>query len=106
MMASEAFRPSSANGSQSKGGARAAGKENAAASMNDDTPPSLGHSLIRLCRYDADSEGVYGSHVLCEQPTTSASCAGRMCVGGRARAFRRADGLWVPVSRAAAQTAS
>ena len=93
--------PPQISASPSKGGARAAGKENAAASMNDDTPPSLGHSLIRLCRYDADSEGVYGSHVLCEQHNdvgfiTLDACAS---VAGL-EAFRRADGLWVPVEHA------
>ena len=97
-----AFWTSSADlGEPEQGGARATGKENAAASMNDDTPPSLGHSLIRLCRYDADSEGVYGSHVLCEQHNdvgfiTLDACAS---VAGL-EAFRRADGLWVPVEHA------
>lgn len=64
-------------------------------------PPALGHSLIRLCRYDADSEGVYGSHVLCEEHNdvgfiTLDACAS---VAGL-EALRRADNLWVPVETA------
>jgi hypothetical protein len=71
------------------------------AKENAEAPPALGHSLIRLCRYDAEDEGVYGSHVLCEQHNdvgfiTLDACAS---VAGL-EAFRRSDGLWVPVEHA------
>jgi len=64
-------------------------------------PPELCHSLVRACRYDASSEGVYGSGVLCEAHNdvgflTFDACAatpGLQCV-------RRADGLWVAVEEA------
>ena len=39
----------------------------AEADAEADAPPALGHSLIRLCRYDAESEGVGGGNVLCEE---------------------------------------
>ena len=73
----------------------------AAAAAEDAAPPTLGHSLIRLCRYDAESEGVYGSNVLCEEHNdvgfiTLDACAS---IAGL-EAFRRADNLWVPVEEA------
>ena len=80
------------------------GKENGKnGEVGEDKPPSLGHSLIRLCRYDAEDDGVYGSHVLCEAHNdvgfiTLDACAS---VAGL-EAFRRADGLWVPVEHAPA----
>ena len=67
----------------------------------DAPPPSLSHSLIRVCRYDADDEGVYGSNVLCEQHNdvgfiTLDACASTPGL----EAVRRADGLWIPVEQA------
>uniref|UniRef100_A0A7S0IST1 Fe2OG dioxygenase domain-containing protein n=1 Tax=Calcidiscus leptoporus TaxID=127549 RepID=A0A7S0IST1_9EUKA len=62
------------------------------------SPAALGHSLIRLCRYDSKNEGVAGSGVLCEAHNdvgliTLDPCAD---VPGL-QALRRADGLWVAV---------
>ena len=81
--------------------ASSAGAAAAATGEGEGAPPSLGHSLIRLCRYDADSEGVYGSNVLCEEHNdvgfiTLDACASTAGL----EAFRRADGLWVPVEEA------
>ena len=44
------------------------GRRSASSGGADEAEPplSLGHSLIRLCKYDAEDEGVYGSNVLCE----------------------------------------
>jgi len=63
--------------------------------------PALSHSLIRVCRYDADDEGVYGSNVLCEQHNdvgflTLDACASTPGL----EAVRRADGLWIPIETA------
>ena len=64
-------------------------------------PPVLGHSLIRLCKYDPNDEGVYGSNVLCEAHNdvgfiTLDACAS---IAGL-ETLRRADGMWVPVEEA------
>ena len=96
-------KPAAAKGGAKKGGG--AKKENGAAAANgvaaEDTPPVLGHSLIRLCKYDPEDEGVYGSNVLCEAHNdvgfiTLDACAS---VAGL-EALRRADGMWVPVEEA------
>jgi isopenicillin N synthase-like dioxygenase len=71
-----------------------------AAFLNGDETwtPKLAHSLMRVCRYDAASEGVYGSNVLCEQHDdvgllTLDACA---AVPGL-HLLRRSDRLWIPV---------
>lgn len=67
-------------------------------SGDDSWAPKLAHSLMRVCRYDAANEGVYGSNVLCEQHDdvgllTLDACAS---VPGL-QLLRRSDRLWVPV---------
>ena len=95
--------PAAAKAGAKKGG----GKENGHAAANgtngssSDVPPTLGHSLIRLCKYDPEDEGVYGSNVLCEQHNdvgfiTLDACAS---VAGL-EVLRRADGMWVPLEEA------
>ena len=64
-------------------------------------PPELSHSLVRACRYDSASEGVYGSGVLCEAHND----VGFLTFDPRAampglHALRRSDNLWVPVEEA------
>lgn len=34
--------------------------------QTDDDSPGLAHPLMRLCKYASETEGVYGSNVLCE----------------------------------------
>jgi len=68
---------------------------------NLETPPTLGHSLIRLCKYNPEDAGVYGGNVLCEAHNdvgfiTLDACAS---VAGL-EALRRADSMWVPVEEA------
>jgi len=85
--------------------AAAAAKASAAkasAADGEAPPPPLSHSLIRACRYDAASDGVYGSNVLCEAHNdvgflTFDACAS---VAGL-EVLRRSDGLWVPAEVAA-----
>lgn len=67
----------------------------------EEPPPPLAHSLIRVCRYDAASDGVYGSNVLCEQHND----VGFLTLDAAAttpglEALRRSDGLWVPIEQA------
>ena len=68
------------------------------AANGEGPPPCLGHSLLRLCKYDPEDEGVYGSNVLCEAHNdvgfiTLDACAS---VAGL-ETLCRADGLWVPI---------
>ena len=67
-------------------------------------PPALRHSLVRACRYDAESAGVCGGGVLCEAHNDVGFLTFDACAATPGlEALRRADGLWVPVEEAAAQ---
>eukprot|EP00966_Prymnesium_polylepis_P139741 3228711-Prymnesium_polylepis.1 len=85
------------NGAATNGAAKGAEREG-----EDEEVPTLGHPLIRLCKYDAGTEGVYGTDVLCEAHNdvgfiTLDACASTAGL----EALRRADGLWVPIEQAA-----
>ena len=60
----------------------------------EEAVPTLGHPLIRLCKYDCETEGVYGTDVLCEAHNdvgflTLDACASTAGL----EALRRADGV-------------
>lgn len=69
---------------------------------DDFCAPSLAHSLVRVCRYDAESEGVYGSSVLCEEHNDVGLLTLDVCASVPGlQVLRHADRTWVPIEEVA-----
>lgn len=65
--------------------------------------PTLCHPLVRICKYESGTEGVYGTDVLCEAHNDVGFITLDPCASTAGlEALRRSDNLWIPIEHAPA----